>query len=208
MGLSGDPVASGLVASLARPGGNVTGLSLATTDTSSKWLELARIVAPKSQVGVLADPNQPTAQWHVKNIESAAQALGVKTPVAYTRGADQIEGSIASLAQAQVKTVIVLPGGLFDSNAAQLTLKHRMAAIGTTRFYAEKGALLSYGQSYGAFMRRAATYVDKIFKGAKPSELPVEQPAIFELVINMATAKQLGLTIPKELLFRADKVIE
>ncbi|MGQ0510270.1 MAG: ABC transporter substrate-binding protein [Betaproteobacteria bacterium] len=211
MSYAGDPVSSGFIASLARPGGNITGLSLATTDTSAKWLELAKLVAPRSQVGVLADPNQPTVQWHVKNIQSAAQQLGGKAPVAYAPRLEDIESSFALLAKEQVTAAIVLPSALFNTHAtliARTALKHRIASIATTRIYAERGALLAYGQNYGAFTRRAATYVDKILKGAKPSDLPVEQPTIFELTVNRATAKQLGLTISKELLLRADMVIE
>ena len=207
----GDPVASGFVASLARPGGNITGLSLANTEVSAKWLELAKVIAPRSQIGVLADANQPTAEWHVKNIQRAAQKFGISVPVIYASTANDIDGAFASLAKERVATVIALPSGMFAQNAAQIAesaAKRRIASIGTTRVYVERGLLLGYGQSYGAFARRAATYVDKIFKGAKPSELPVEQPMIFELVINLATARRLNLTIPRELLLRADSVIE
>ena len=211
MALVGDPVASGFVASLARPGGNVTGLSLATTDISSKWLELARTVAPGSQIGVLADPNQSTAKQHLKNIQDAAQWLGVKIQVVYAPAANDIEGALASLAREHVTTAIVAPSSLFAFNAekiAQSAVKLRIASITTTRDHVEGGALLSYGQDYRAFLRRSTIYIDKIFKGAKPSDLPVEQPIIFELVINMATARQLNLAIPKELLLRADGVVE
>ena len=209
MALVGDPVASGFVASLARPGGNVTGLSLANTDVSSKWLELARIVG--SQIGVLADANQPTAKWHVQNIQNAAQRLGITILVVYAPAANDIESALASLAREHVTTVIVAPSGMFAFNReqiAQSAVKLRIASIATSREYAESGALLSYGQDYRAFVRRSAIYVDRIFKGAKPGDLPVEQPTIFELVINRATARQLGLTVPKELLLRADEVVE
>ena len=207
----GDPVASGFVTSLARPGGNITGLSLANTDLSAKWYEFARSVSPGSQIGVLAHPKQQTAQWYVRNIQSVAQKFGTSAPVAYASTANEIEGAFASLARERVTTVIVLPNGLFATNAeriARLAVRHRMASIATTADYTERGALLSYGQDYGAFERKAATYVDKIFKGARPGELPIEQPTIIELTINLVTARQLGLTIPKELLVRADKVIE
>lgn len=211
MSIVGDPVGSGFVASLARPGGNITGLSLANADIATKWLELARSVTPSDRIGILADLNQPTAQGYVSSIQSAAQRIGVKVPVAYAPTANQIASAMASLALERVRSIIVLPSGMLESKAeqiAQLTLKHRMASIGSTRVYVEAGVLLGYGQNYAAFMRRAAAYVDKIFKGAKPSELPVEQPMILELVINMKTARQLGQTIPKELLLRADMVIE
>lgn len=211
MALVGDPVASGFVASLARPGGNVTGLSLANTDISSKWLELARTVAPGSRIGVLADLNQPTAKWHLKNLQNAAQKLGIELSVVYARAANEIESALASLARERVTSVIVLPSGMFTLNVAQIAqaaVKLRIASIATAREYVEKGALLSYGQDYDAFMRRSAIYVDKIFKGAKPGNLPVEQPLIFELVINRATARQLGLPIPKDLLLRANEVVD
>ncbi len=211
MALVGDPIASGFVASLARPGGNVTGLSLATTDTSSKWLELARTVAPGSRIGVLADSNQPTAKWHLKNIQHAAQKLGIELLVVFAPAANDIESALASLAGERVATVIVAPSSMFAFNREQIAksaIKLRIASIATTRDYVESGALLSYGQDYAAFMRRSAIYVDKIFKGTKPGDLPVEQPLIFELVINRATARQLDLTIPRELLLRADGVIE
>ena len=207
----GDPVAGGFVTSLARPGGNITGLSLANTDLSAKWYELARSVSPGSPIGILANPKQQTSQRYVKNIQSVAQKLGASAPVAYASTANEIEGAFASLAQERVSTVIVLPSGLFNANddrIARFAVRHRMALIATTASYAERGALLSYGQNYGAFERKAATYVDKILKGARPGELPIEQPTIIELTINRVTARQLGLTIPNELLVRADKVIE
>lgn len=211
MAIVGDPVGSGFVASLAHPGGNITGLSLANAEIATKWLELARSVAPSDRIGILADLNQKTAPRYVSSIQSAAQRIGVKVPVAYAPTANHIASAIASLAQERVRSIIILPSGMLETEAkqiAQLTLTHRMASVGSTRVYVEAGALLGYGQNYAAFARRAAAYVDKILKGAKPSELPVEQPVILELVINMKTARQLGQTIPKELLLRADKVIE
>jgi putative tryptophan/tyrosine transport system substrate-binding protein len=211
MAIVGDPVASGFVASLARPGGNVTGLSLANTDVSSKWLEFARIVAPGPQIGVLADANQPTAKWHVQNIQNAAQKLGIKILVVYAATANDIESALASLAREHVTGVIVAPSGMFAFNKTQIAqsaVKFRIASIATSREFAESGALLSYGQDYRAFVRRSAIYVDRILKGAKPGDLPVEQPTIFELVINRTAARQLGLTVPKDLLLRADEVVE
>ncbi len=211
MALVGDPVASGFVTSLGRPGGNITGLSLATTDTSAKWLELANTVAPGPRIGVLADPNQQTARWHIKNIQSAAAELKVTTRVAYAPNAGDLEKAIASLAQERVTSFVILPGGVFESNATQIArtaLKHHLASIAPTANYAEEGVLVSYGQNYREFIRRAAGYVDRILKGAKPGQLPVEQPIIFELVVNLATAKLLGLTLPQTVLARADRVIE
>jgi len=211
MSIVGDPVRSGFVSSLARPGGNFTGLSLANPDISLKWFELARTVAPGSQIGVLADSNQPTAPWYVKNIERVAQELGVRVPVAYAPTGNDIESALDSLAQQRIATIVVLPSAMFENHAArmaQIAVERRIALIASARSYAERGLLLSYGQNYAAFARRAATYVDKILKGAKPSELPVEQPMILELTINLTTARKLGLTISQELLLRADNMIE
>ena len=211
MALVGDPVGSGFIASLARPGGNITGLSLANAEIATKWLELARSVAPRDRIGILAHSGQETAPRYVKSIQTAAQRFGVKVPAVYAPTANHIASAVASLAQEGVGCVIVLPSGMLEIEAGQIAesaLKHRMKTIGSTRSYADAGLLFTYGQNYAAFVRRAATYVDKILKGAKPSELPVEQPTILELVINMKTARQLGLTLQKELLLRADKVIE
>lgn len=211
MSLVGDPVASGFVASLARPGGNITGLSLATTDTSAKWLELAKSVAPKSSVAILANPDQQTAAWHIGNIQVAAKKMGSNVFPVFVPSAGDIERAFETMARDRAEVVIILPDGMFDSNRkaiAQLALKFRMASIATTRANAEDGALVSYGQDYAAFTRLAARYVDKIFKGAKPADLPVEQPIKFELIINMKTAKALGLKVPQSVLVRADRVIE
>ena len=207
----GDPVASGFVTSLARPGGNITGLSLANTELPAKWFELARSVSPGFKIGVLANPKQETNQRYVKDIQSMAQKLGIEARVAYAATVNEIEGAFTFLNRERISTVIVLPNGLFGANAkeiARLAVQHRMASIATSALYPERGTLLSYGQNYAAFSRKAATYVDKILKGAKPGELPIEQPMILELVINLVTARQLGLTVPKELMQRADRVIE
>ena len=211
MAIVGDPVKSGFVSSLARPGGNFTGLSLANPDVALKWFELARTLAPRSQIGVLADSNQPTAPWYVQNIERAAQGLGVRVPVAYAPTGDDIESALDSLAKQGIAAIVVLPSTMFENHAArmaQIAVERRIALIASARSWAERGSLLSYGQNYAAFARRAATYVDKILKGAKPSELPVEQPMILELTINLTTARRLGLTISQELLLRADKLFE
>jgi putative tryptophan/tyrosine transport system substrate-binding protein len=211
MAVVGDPLASGFVTSLARPEGNITGLSLANTGLPAKWFELARSVSPGFRIGVLANPKQQTNQRYVKDIQGMAQKLGIELPVAYAATVNEFEDAFTFLNRERIRTVIVLPNGLFGANArqiAQLAVQHRMASIATSALFAERGTLLSYGQNYGAFSRRAATYVDKILKGAKPSELPIEQPMILELVINLVTAKQLGLTVPTELLLRSDRVIE
>lgn len=207
----GDPVASGFVASLARPGGNITGLSLANTDLSAKWFEFARMVSSRPPIGILAHREQETARRYVGNIQGVAQKLGVETTVAYVSAANEIEDALGTLARERATVVIVPPSGMLEMNVdriARFALKHRMASVASTLTYAEGGLLLSYGQNYNAFARKAATYVDKIFKGAKPSELPIEQPLIFELAINLVTARQLGLTVPPGLLSRVDRVIE
>ena len=211
MSIVGDPVRSGFVSSLARPGGNFTGLSLANPDISLKWFELTRTVAPGSQIGVLADAKQSTALWYVKDIERAAQELGIRVPAAYAPTGNDIESALDSLARQRIAAIIVLPSAMFENRAvrmAQIAVERRIALIASARSYAERGSLLGYGQNYAAFARRAATYVDKILKGSKSSELPVEQPMLLELTINLKTARKLGLTIPKELLLRADNVIE
>ncbi|TAN55164.1 MAG: ABC transporter substrate-binding protein [Betaproteobacteria bacterium] len=211
LSLVGDPVASGLVTSLGRPGGNITGLSLANTDIPAKWFELASGVSSGRKIGLLANPKQPTSQWYVRDIQSVAQKLGIEVPVARAATANELEGAFTSLNRERIGTFIVLPSGLFDAHIpqiARLAVQHRMASIGTSAVYAERGMLLSYGQNYNAFSRKTATYVDKILKGANPSELPIEQPMILELAINLVTARQLDLAVPKELISRADRVIE
>ena len=211
LSLVGDPLASGLVASLARPGGNITGLSLANTDVAAKWFEMARGVSPGFKIGLLANPKQPTSQRYVSDIRGVAQKLGIEVPVAYASNVNEFEGGFTFLKRERIGTFIVLPSGLFDPHIAQiarLAIHHRMASIGTSAIYAENGMLLSYGQNYHAFSRKAAAYVDKILKGAKPSELPIEQPLILELVINLLTARQLGLAVSKELIVLADRVIQ
>jgi putative ABC transport system substrate-binding protein len=211
MVLAGDPVGTGLVASLARPGGNITGLSSATTATSTKWLELAKTVMPKSRVAVLANPDQPTAAVHIKNIQAAAQKLDTKVLPLYARTSEEIDSAFLTMTQRHNDAVIVVPDAFFSSHRkqiAQLAVKYRIGSITGTRIYAQDGALLSYGQDYAAVIRQAATYVDKIIKGAKPSELPVEQPTIFELVVNLRTARQIGVTFSRDFLARVDHAIQ
>jgi putative ABC transport system substrate-binding protein len=211
MVLAGDPVGTGLVASLARPGGNITGLSSATTATSAKWLELAKTVMPKSRVAVLANPDQPTAAVHIKNIQAAAQKLDTKVLPLYARTSGEIDTAFLTMTQRHNDAVIVVPDAFFSSHRkqiAQLAVKYHIGSITGTRIYAQDGALLSYGQDYAAVIRQAATYVDKIIKGAKPSELPVEQPTIFELVVNLRTARQIGVTFSRDFLARVDHVIQ
>lgn len=212
MATVGDPVGSGFAATLARPGGNITGLSLATTDTSAKWLEIVKIVAPKSsRVAILCNPDTPTVPVHLENIRVAAQKLAVSVLPVEARGPDEIERGFVTMARERADAVIVLPDSMFigqRERIAALAIRHRLPYIGAARIFAEDGALVSYGPNYALFYRLAATYVDKIFKGARPGELAIERPTIFELIVNKKTARALGQTIPQELMLRADAVID
>ena len=207
-----DPVGSGFVKSLTRPGGNITGLSLATSDFSPKHLELLMTAVPKlSRVAVLVNPDNSAHPAVLKSVQAAAQKLGVQVLPVNARTPEDIERGFAMMKRERAEAVIVAADAFFVlqwRQIAELALRHRLASMATNRQHAEAGGLMSYGQNVADFYRRAATFVDKILKGAKPGELPIEQPAIFELVINRKTAKALGISLPQELLLRADKVIE
>ena len=209
---SGDPLAFGFVASLSRPGGNITGLSSITVDLSVKYLELLRVAIPKlSRVAVLMNPGHPRHPDYLKNIEAAAQASEVRVSAVQAGAASRIEAAFDVMKRDRTGALIVLGDGLFFSEAhriAELALRHRLPTMFSTREPVEAGALMSYGPNLAEQFYRAATYVDKILKGAKPADLPVEQPTTIELVINLKTAKAIGLVVPQELLLRADKVIE
>jgi len=209
---TGDPVGRGFVASLSRPGGNITGLSNVAVDVSSKYLELLRVAVPKlSRVTVLVNPANPIQPDYLKRIQAAAQASGVKVSPIEASTESEIEAALVLMKQERAGALIVLPDGFFQAQArriAELAAQQRLPTLFWTRGPVESGALMSYGQNLAEHYYRAATYVDKILKGAKPGELPVEQPTKIELVINLKTAKAIGLTIPQELLFRTDKVIE
>ena len=201
-----DPVGTGLVANLARPGGNVTGLCVdAGPEMSSKNLGLlAEIVPGLSRVGVLRQ-----AGYQGADLAAAAQKLAVELYVVDVRGIDDLENAFQAMRRKQVGAVLVR-GSLFyvhRQQVADLALKYRFPATHVLKEYAQAGLLFTYGANLPNLYRRAASYVDRIVKGAKPSELPVEQPTKFELVININTAKALGLTIPQSLLLRADEVI-
>jgi putative ABC transport system substrate-binding protein len=212
MGSVGDPVGSGFVKSLAHPGGNITGISNLNVDVSPKLLEMLLSMVPKlSRVTVLINPDNPTNVMILKSVQAVAQERNVKILPALARTPQEIENAFAVMTQQNAGTVIVGRDAIFNQQArqiAQLAAKHRLPSIAAIREYAEAGGLMSYGANNADLYRRAATYVDKIFKGAKPADLPVEQPTTFELIINRRTAKALGLTVPQELLLRADKVIE
>jgi putative ABC transport system substrate-binding protein len=207
-----DPVASGLVTSLARPGGNITGQSMMSPDLAEKQLQILKELVPKtSRVAVLHNPANPGNAPQVRHAQDAARALGVRLQILGARGPSEIDGAFAAMAAEQAGAVIVLVDAILQSNRARiadLAARHRLPAVYGLHEYAEVGGLLAYGPNRLDMFRRAATYVDRILKGAKPGDLPVEQPSTFTLVINLKTAKALGLTIPPSLLLRADQVIE
>ena len=207
-----DPVASGLIASLARPGGNVTGLSRESRDLIGKNCQLLKEALPDiARVGVLANPTDPLKPAMVADAEEAARSLGMQLKVVEASTPTALEGAFTAMHTDKVGAVLVLGGGAFYLNRtriADLALRHRLPSVFQNREFVEAGGLLSYAPSTTANYRRAAFFVDKILKGAKPADLPVEQPTKFELVINLKTAKALGLTIPPSLLQRADQVIE
>jgi len=207
-----DPVADGLAASLARPGGNFTGLSLSADDLGPKHLELLKAATPKlSRVAVLVHPRNPTHPLQLKRIMSAAQRVGIQVVLAEAGTVAEVESEFVMIAKERAGAVMIRPETFFDQESrliAAQALKHRMPSIGLNRWYAQVGGLLSYGPDLRDNSRRAAAYVDKILKGAKPGELPFEQPTRYSLVINVKAAKALGLTISPSLRGQADEVIE
>jgi putative ABC transport system substrate-binding protein len=208
---SEDPVADGLVVSLARPGGNVTGLTALLPDLAGKRLELLRETFPKiTRVAVLWNSAVPEKAIEFKETQDAAKAFGIRLQSLEVKNPSDVEGAFEVASKERAGAIITLPDPLTNtlgSRIVELTAKMRLPTMFTQTPPVEAGGLMSYGPSYGDLFRRAATYVDKILKGAKPADLPVEQPTKFELVINLKTAKQLGLTIPQSVLYRADKVI-
>jgi putative ABC transport system substrate-binding protein len=212
MGTVGDPVGSGLVDSLARPGGNITGLTLATAEMNTKRLEFLKAVAPAStRVAVLVNPGNPGAANGLRETEAAARSLGLRIRVVDARGPQDLDRAFAGMVKEQTDAVVILPDPILFEHRARivaLAAKQRLPAVGEAREFAEAGSLMTYGPRIDENFRRAAFFVDKILRGVKPGDLPVEQPTKFELVINLKTAKALGLTIPPALLQRADQVIE
>ena len=209
--LVADPVRDGIVKSLARPGGNLTGLSSFSRDLLGKRLELLKETIPKlSRVGVLIDPNDPAHRASFKDIETDSRAVRVSVQALEAGNPDEFEKAFRLASSGKAGAVLILPTSLLNTHRkriAQIALDNRMPTmIGTSQFM-DSGSLMSYGPDYADLYRRAATYVDKILKGAKPADLPVEQPSKFELVMNLKTAKQIGLTIPPNVLVRADRVI-
>jgi ABC-type uncharacterized transport system substrate-binding protein len=210
-----DPVSSGLVTSLARPGGNLTGLSDLTPELVGKCLELLKQAVPGvGRVAVLWQPgafDERTEKDMLKAAEVAARALGVRLQFVEARGPDDFDRAFSDMTSARAGALTVLPTAMFFNERRRLVdlaAKNRLPTVFGYREGVDAGGLMSYGPSIPDLWRRAATYVDKTLKGAKPADLPVEQPTKFELVINLKTAKALGLTIPQPLLLRADQVIE
>ena len=207
---SGDLVGTGLIASLARPGGNVTGLTAISPELSGKRLELLREIIPKvSRIAVLWHPNK----WDEKEVresEIAAREFGLKLQSVQISNPDEFQTAYASISKESARAIIIIQGpftSLHRKKILELSLLHRLLSICDAPDWVDEGCLASYGPNRADLFRRAATYVDKILKGAKPADLPVEQPTKFELLINLNTAKQIGLTIPPNVLARADKVI-
>jgi putative ABC transport system substrate-binding protein len=208
-----DPVELGLIASLARPGGNVTGLSFSVNpELFGKGLELLKEAVPKlRRVGVLSNPANPAQPRAIDKVKVAARSLAIPLQLLEARGPNEFDGAFAAMAKQRVEALLVVAEGLFlrhRARLADLEAKYRLPSMHGLKENVEAGGLMSYGPSIVAAFRRAAVFVDKILKGAKPGDLPVEQPTKFELVINLKTAKALGLTIPPSLLQRADQVIE
>jgi putative ABC transport system substrate-binding protein len=207
-----DPVGTGHVASLARPGGNITGLAVLMTDLAPKMLELLISAVPMAKrIAVLWHPDTPSHAPALKALEEAGRTLRVqRQPVGMRTGAE-LEGAFAAMGRARAQAVLVLGTAIFlaeRQRAVELAIKHRLPTMSNLEDVVEGGGLMSYGPNWDDLYRRGAIYVDKILKGAKPADLPVEQATKFELVINLKTAKALGLTIPPSLLLRADQVIE
>jgi putative tryptophan/tyrosine transport system substrate-binding protein len=210
----GDPVTSGLVSSLARPGGNVTGLSLLFPDLVGKCLEQLKLAVPSlTRVAVLSQPGavlEHTEADSLKGAEAAARALAMQLQVVGARKADEFEAAFATMRSGHAQALIVLSTPVFfgeRKRLVDLAARDRLPTAFSFREYVDAGGLLSYGPHLADSARRAATYVDKILKGARPGDLPVEQPTRFELVINLGTARELGLTIPQAVIARADDLV-
>ena len=206
-----DPVRSGLVASLARPGGNITGLSGVGPELGGKRLELLKEVIPKlSRVAFFGNSTAP-AQAQLREIERAAGELGVKVQYLDVPSPKEIEPALLAASKGRAQAVVITRNpvtAIHFARIAELAVKNRLPTMYADREFVEAGGLMSYGPDYNFMYRRAAVYVDKILKGTKPADLPVEQPMKFEFVINLKTAKQIGLTIPPNVLVRADKVLK
>jgi putative tryptophan/tyrosine transport system substrate-binding protein len=207
-----DPVGAGLIPSLAHPGGNITGLATSYDDTAPKQLELLSMAVPSLfRVGFLSSPDNPASAPILNSAQTAARTVGLQLVPVEARNLQEIESAFATLAKERVEALMVVAGNVFNAQRQRLidlARQFRLPTITTEREYVEAGGLMSYGESARDFNRRAAFYVDKIMKGAKPADLPVQQPTRFFLVINRKAADAIGLAIPLQLIVRADEVIE
>jgi putative ABC transport system substrate-binding protein len=209
----GNPVDAGLIASLARPGANVTGTSTMADEVAGKQLELLKETVPKiSRVAALWNPANPIYQkLQLREVEATARLLNVRLQKLEARNPKQIDQAFAAIIKERTRAIMVFGDPLFNIQRKQivdLARKHRLPAVSSNAVFADAGLLMTYGPSFPESYRRAATYVDKILKGAKPAEIPVERPTKFEFVINLNTANKIGLTVPQSVLFRADRVIQ
>ena len=207
---AGDPVGSGLAASLSHPGGNVTGLTSLSAELYPKRLDLLRQILPRMRrAGFLYNPDSPADQLSLKQFESACGKLNINSIRAPARNGDEIASAFQTLSREKAQGLIVTGGSMLGlrGKIIEHAAKNRLPAMYARSVFAESGGLIAYGPDYPGLYRRGAAYADKIFKGAKPGDLPIEQPTTFELVINMKTAKALGIKIPDVIMLRADKVI-
>jgi putative ABC transport system substrate-binding protein len=207
-----DPVEFGFIKSLAQPGGNMTGLANTNVELSAKRLEILREVLPRvTRIAVLWNPTNPSSRAGLRELEDPARALGIELYPFEARGAIELGGALVALMERRPEALLVLPNPLFSQfelDLAEFTTRHRLPTMYGNREYVDAGGLISYGPNLTDMYRRAAAYVDKILRGAKPADLPVERPTKFELAINLRTAKAIGLEVPPIMLTRADQVIE
>ena len=212
MAIAGDPVKAGVVGSLARPGGNVTGLTLMHPELSGKRLQLLKEAVPRiALVAVIWNPTDPAAVDFLRETEVAARSLGLRLHAIEARAPAELDAAFKAVADARPSAFFTLPGGMFQDNQTRIlefAKKNRLPGVFPNRVFVEAGGLISYGPNLAASSRRAAAFVDKLLKGAKPADLPIEQPTKFELVVNLKTARALGLTIPASVLVWADQAIE
>jgi len=208
-----DPIGYGIIDSLARPGGNITGVALALGEGfSGKWVELLKEAAPKiTRTAVLRNPGHPLADVFMKETQAAGRALKVATQFFEARDPTQLDSALAKIDKAQIKALIVTPDPLFTtqrSHIFEFVTRHRLPSIYPNKEFVDAGGLMSYGPSFAESYYRAATYVDKILKGTRPTDIPVEQPMKFEFIVSLKAAKEIGLTVPPNVLARADKVLK
>jgi putative ABC transport system substrate-binding protein len=207
-----DPLGYGLIDSLARPGGNLTGVALALGEGfSGKWVELLKETVPRiSGMAILRNPTHPLADVFLRETQAAARVFGVKLDFFEAKDPNELGAALSRMEKERARALTVTPSPLFSSQQRRIVdfaMRHRLPSMFFAKDFVDNGGFMSYGPSFPDSYRRAATYVDKILKGAKPGELPVEQPQKFEFIVNLKTAKQIGVTIPQSVLYRADKVI-